>query len=111
MFIRLTNFRIRPGHWEQNEWGFKKASIAGRFDPGLRQRWLVRSAEDPDLGYLLSVWDSKESIDAYVRTHLPEDGSLPFMEKSIEGEYSVTHGEVRFLYDSPTGQMLSEPRW
>lgn len=111
MYTRMTTFRIRPGHWDEHEWGFKKASVAGRDDPGLYQRWLVRSSEDPDVGFLLSVWDSYESIDAYARAHLPEDGSLPLMERNIAGEYTVSHGEVRFLYDSKTRRMISKPRW
>lgn len=111
MYTRITTFRIHPGRWDDHEWGFKKAAVAGRNDPGLYERWLVRSIEDPDTGFLLSLWDGMDSIRAYVEAHHLEEGSLPLLDRNVDGEYNITHGEVRMLYNSVAHPQLTRPRW
>ncbi len=60
---------------------------------GLRERQLLRSAEDPDEGISVSIWDSLEDLLEYergpVRQRLAKE-----IEYLYRGEYWVKHFEV-----------------
>jgi hypothetical protein len=42
-----------------------QATVAGKEVPGLRERWLAQDATDPDGGFAVSVWETREALQAY----------------------------------------------
>ncbi|MBI0582336.1 MAG: antibiotic biosynthesis monooxygenase [Methanomassiliicoccales archaeon] len=42
----------------------EQGSVEGRKTKGFSGLFIMRSMDDPDTGYVLSMWDSEESLDA-----------------------------------------------
>ena len=86
--------KLRLGSWDQYEQFFRE-----RVEPstgqvqGLRQRRLLRSAEDPDEGISLSVWDSEDDLLNYERSALRQ-GLAQDAENMYRGEFWVKHFQV-----------------
>ena len=61
MYMRIIWGRIVPGQWDGFEAAFKKA-IALRGDvKGLKDHWLARDQNEPDAGYSITVWRTKQT--------------------------------------------------
>ena len=42
-----------------------QATVVGKEVPGLRERWLAQDTTDPDGGFAVSVWETREALQAY----------------------------------------------
>ena len=94
MYIRMVWGKLRPGSWDEYERHYMERLAASAPNiPGLRERQLLRSNEDPDEGMSLSVWDTLEDMLNYERGEFR--GALAReAEHLYRGEYWVKHFEV-----------------
>lgn len=60
MIMRITRGRIHPSTWSAFEQAYRATVVAkGAEIDGLRGRWLAQDDHDPDVGYAVSLWDSR----------------------------------------------------
>ena len=63
--LRVTRGRVRPGSWDAYEAALRQTIAEVGNVPGLLSRTLARDSDDGDLGYAISLWESKEAIEKY----------------------------------------------
>jgi heme-degrading monooxygenase HmoA len=111
MFARITNVHVHEGGWSEYETAAQRLTLEGSpHASGRLATWLIRSSEDPDSGVSIQVWDSLEALHRYEQSDWFQTRVVPALELLLAGEYSVTHGEVRFLHDH-RGWVVRRPRW
>jgi heme-degrading monooxygenase HmoA len=59
MMLRIIQGKLKPGTWDSYERAYKDVMKKAGKIPGLRGRWLARTADDPDAGYTISLWESE----------------------------------------------------
>jgi heme-degrading monooxygenase HmoA len=65
MFMRVSWGRVEPGKWDEYEAAYRQgAGRAGKSEGMLAHR-LLRDIDDPDTGYTVMVWDTRENMEAY----------------------------------------------
>ena len=94
MFMRVTKGRSKPGCWDQYEAVYRKFVENGPRPFGLLARWLLRSVEDRDLGFSLSLWESREAMEAYERSDAVRGEILPHLAPYLTGDFVAHHCEV-----------------
>ena len=94
MYVRMVWGKLRPGTWGDYEHHYNERVSTGNNDiPGLRERQLLRSTEDPDEGISLSIWESMEEMLNYERGEFRQKLAQE-VEHLYRGEYWVKHFEV-----------------
>ena len=96
MYFRMNWGRIKPGKWVEFEAAFKKVAPRSRQAEGMRGRWLVRSTDEPDFCYSLSMWDSEEAMTAYHSNTEIHKEILAALEPFFAEDFRVSQGEVCF---------------
>jgi heme-degrading monooxygenase HmoA len=95
MWARVAWGKVKPGTWDEYERVYRELILpASRNVTGLRFRELLRGADDPNEGISLTLWDSREDMEAYERSATYQD----FLERVKEfyvGEYWIKHFDVR----------------
>jgi heme-degrading monooxygenase HmoA len=95
MFARVAWGKVRPGTWEDYERLYREEILPATRDvAGLRFRELLRGTDDPDEGISLTLWDSREDLDAYERSAL-YNGLVDRARAFYVGEFWVKHFDVR----------------
>jgi heme-degrading monooxygenase HmoA len=97
MYMRIIWGRLRPGQWEPYEETYKRVLGPHRGIAGLKGRWLVRDAADPDAGYSVSLWASPEDMRAYERSDLFNKTVKPALQPFFANDFTTTHCEVRVM--------------
>ena len=104
MFARVAWGKVKPGTWEAYERIYHEEILPGTRDvKGLRFRELLRGADDPNEGISLTLWESREDLDAYEQSSLYQrltDRARAF----YVGEFWVKHFDVRLGEASKQGQ-------
>ncbi len=95
MLARVAWGKVKPGTWEEYERLYREELLpASRDVKGLRFRELLRGTDDPNEGISLTLWDSREDLEAYERgevyRHFTER-----VRSFYVGEYWIKHFDVR----------------
>ena len=95
MFARVAWGKVKPGTWRDYEQVYHDAILPDtRNVKGLVFRELLQGADDPNEGISLTLWESREDLDAYERSdlyqRLTERGRAFYV-----GEFWVKHFDVR----------------
>ncbi len=94
MYIRMVWGKLRPGSWDEYERHYHERLTGGVKIPGLQERQLLRSTEDPDEGISISVWDTLENLRDYETGEFRQNVARE-VEHLYRGEYWVKHFEVK----------------
>ena len=95
MFARIAWGKVKPGTWDDYERLYKDEILPKtREVKGLHFRELLRGADDPNEGISLTLWESREDLDAYERSDL-YNGLVDHARAFYVGEYWVKHFDVR----------------
>ena len=95
MYARMAWGKVKPGSWEDYERVYRDEILPGsRGVKGLRFRELLRGIDDPDEGISLTLWESREDLEAYEQSAAYQG----FVERGRQyyvGEFWVKHFDVR----------------
>ncbi len=113
MFARVAWGKVKPGTWDDYERIYHEEILPSTRDvKGLHLRELLRGTDDPDEGISLTLWDSREDLEAYERSSLHQ--SLVERARAFYvGEFWVKHFDVRLgeaRRSRPTGGTPEEGR-
>lgn len=93
MYTRMVRVRIAKGRWDEFLAAYLE-HVDGRPDIeiGMLHRYIVRDVEDPDVGVLMSLWQTEADMVRYAEHpfHAEFGEIVPGLITSAE----VTHGEV-----------------
>ena len=93
MYLRIAWGKLRPGTWEEYERHYCERVIPSDKDiEGLRERRLLRCAQNPDEGISFSVWDTLEDLVCYERSEARQAFAKE-VEHLFNGEYWVKNIE------------------
>src|SRR5436190_1208904 len=91
MFARLAWGKVKPGTWGQYEQLYHDEILPRtREVKGLRFRELLRGTDDPDEGISLTLWESREDLDAYERGD-PMERREPWRSTCYPGAVADPH--------------------
>jgi heme-degrading monooxygenase HmoA len=95
MFARLAWGKVKSGTWGEYERIYHEEILPATRDvKGLSLRELLQGADDPDEGISLTLWDSREDLDAYERSSLHQE-MVERARAFYVGEFWVKHFDVR----------------
>lgn len=94
MFMRISWGRLNPGAWSAYEASFTEAIDAAGQPGGLVARVLCRDIDDPDTGYSLTWWESREAMDAYEDSDAVHQEILPRIQQHFGGAFVTNRLEV-----------------
>ena len=95
MFARMAWGKVKPGTWAEYERIYRDEILPGtRYMKGLRFRELLRGSQDRDEGISLTLWDSREDMEAYEQSQQYR-GMVDRARTFYVGEFWVKHFEVR----------------
>ena len=77
VIANFVTWNFKPGMREKAFGMIEQGSMEGRKTKGFKGLLLLNSMEEPDTGYVLSMWDSEESLDAAL------DGVIKQIQGSI----------------------------
>lgn len=95
MYMRVTRGRVKPGCWERYEAAYLEHVERRTAPPGLLGRWLVRSMVDGDLGFSLSLWETREAMEAYERSDAVRREILPHLAPYLTNDFVAHHCRVK----------------
>lgn len=87
MVMTILEAHVTKENWAALEQAFQLA--AQDRDPGLVQSFLSHSTKDADLWRILTVWTSREALDAMRRTKETPRGVLIFRSANAEPVLSI----------------------
>ncbi len=87
MVMTILEGRVAGENWSVLEEAFQKA--ADHEEPGLLRSYLVHSMKDVDLWRILTVWSSREALEAMRQTAETPTGILIFRKAQSEPTLSV----------------------
>ncbi len=95
MLARVAWGKVKPGSWEEYERVYREHIVpASRGVKGLHFRELLRGADDPNEGISLTIWESREDLEAYERGDTYQR-FLDQVKGFYVGEYWIKHFDVR----------------
>lgn len=95
MYARVLWGKVRLGMWDEYERYYnEKVLKAADGLKGYKGRRLMRSVENPEEGISISLWETKEDLDNYVRGTQRQELARD-AERLYSGEYWVKHFEVK----------------
>ena len=92
MYMRIGWGKLRPGQWAKYAAAYEQTIPVSEGMPGFIGRWLGKDADDPDSGYTVSLWETKEDLDRW--DELSRNTLLPAMEPYFTGEFRISRCEV-----------------
>ncbi len=91
MYARIAWGKVKPGSWEEYERVYRDEILPGsRGVQGLRFRELLRGTDDPDEGISMTLWESREDLEAYEQSAAYQ-GFVERARAYYVGEYWVKH--------------------
>jgi heme-degrading monooxygenase HmoA len=105
MFMRIVWGKLQTGAWERFEETYRKVLQPGSGGiEGLRGRWLVRDISDPDAGYSVSLWETREAMARYETTPFFRETVLPALQPFFLGDFMTRHCVVKVMEEFPAGR-------
>jgi heme-degrading monooxygenase HmoA len=99
MLARVAWGKVKPGTWEEYERVYREQILPSSRDvKGLHFRELLRGVDDPNEGISLTLWESREDMEAYERGPTYQ-GFLDRVKDFYVGEYWIKHFDVRLGQD------------
>ncbi|MBK4737385.1 antibiotic biosynthesis monooxygenase family protein [Noviherbaspirillum pedocola] len=98
MYMRMAWFKVRPGRWTEYETLYKNSMKPA---PGLKWRLLSRDVNHPDAGYVVSVWDSLETLQSWESSDYFDKVFMPSIQPLLEGGLTIAVCEVQH-FEAPT---------
>jgi heme-degrading monooxygenase HmoA len=95
MYMRVTKGHVRAGCWDQYEAAYRQYVEGRPPSAGLLGRWLLRAEIDRDLGFSLSLWESKQAMEAYERSDAVRREILPRLAPFLTGDFTAHHCDVK----------------
>ena len=94
MFTRIVWVKIAEGRWDQFLAKYLE-HVDGRADieVGMVQRTIVREHDDPDVGLLITTWETAEDLARYAAHPVHAEFGEVLGEGVMEA-YWVKHGDV-----------------
>jgi heme-degrading monooxygenase HmoA len=87
--------KVKPGTWQEYEQPYHDTIMPETLDvSGLVFRELLQGVDDPNEGISLTLWDSREDLDAYEQNEVYQR-AVDRAPAFYVGEYRVKHFEVR----------------
>ena len=109
MFARVAWGKVKPGTWEEYERIYHDEIVPATRDiKGLHLRELLRGTDDPEEGISLTLWESREDLDAYERSSLHQE-LVDRARAFYVGEFWVKHFDVRLGEARKTGRPNGTP--
>jgi len=100
MIMRITWGKVRPGTWDDYEHAYKASVVGSPMTiKGLRARWLIRDLDRPDEGFVMSLWQRLEDVQAYEESSFFQNVIQAAVRPFFAGEFHTTHCDVRFAED------------
>ena len=87
MVMTILEARVETDRWPALESAFTEAT--GHLDVGIAQTFLVHSVSDPPVWRIITVWESREALDAMRRTGETPRGVLMFRAAGAEPALSI----------------------
>lgn len=91
MFMRITWAKLRPNTFDAHA---EKHRSLRRETAGLKARWLARDTNDSDAIFALSLWETREAMQAWENSDFYTQVYLPTLRADMEADYSVSVCEV-----------------
>ena len=87
MVMTILEARVAQENWPALRQAYREASTER--DAGLAQSFLVQSVKDRESWQILTVWESREALDAMRRTEATPKGVLIFRSAQAEPGLAV----------------------
>ena len=95
MLARVAWGKVKPGTWQEYEQVYHDAILPEtRSVKGLVFRELLQGVDDPNEGISLTLWESREDLDAYEQSGLYQ-GLVERARAFYVGEFWVKHFDVK----------------
>jgi heme-degrading monooxygenase HmoA len=95
--MRFSHGKLKPGAWNDYEQTYREI-IAERTDmPGLLGSMLARDTDDPDAGYTVSIWATRDDLRRYEESARSKSVA-PRFQAYYAGDFTTTISELR-LWD------------
>ena len=95
MFARVAWGKVKPGTWDEYERIYREEIVPQtREVKGLHFRELLQGTDDPNEGISLTLWESREDLEAYEQSSLYQ-GVSELARAFYVGEFWVKHFDVR----------------
>ena len=110
MFARVAWGKVKPGTWDEYERIYHDEIVPATRDiKGLHLRELLRGTDDPEEGISLTLWETREDLDAYERSSLHQD-LVDRARAFYVGEFWVKHFDVRLGEARKQAQTAGTPQ-
>lgn len=100
MHVRISWGRLRPGTWDDYEAAYREFAAGAGAVEGLKGRMLARDVEDRDTGYAVSMWDSRDAMDAYEQSEVRQQ-LIPRLQAFFADDFITHRCVVTFRQDLP----------
>jgi heme-degrading monooxygenase HmoA len=95
MFARVLWGKVKPGMWDEYERYYNEKVVPPTQKmKGFRERRLLRSFDNPDEGVSISVWETREDLENYVRS-IEHQTIVQEAEKLFASAYTVRDFYIR----------------
>ena len=94
MLARVAWGKVKPGTWSEYERLYRDELLpASRDVKGLAYRRLLHSTDDPDEGISITIWESREDLEAYERS-ATYSAFTDRVRGFFVGEYWIKHFDM-----------------
>ena len=101
MFIRIISGTVRPGSWPQFQQAYLHAIADAGPVEGLMGRWLTRDIDKADAGTTISLWATREAMEAYENSDVLRDKINAPLSPYFVGDYRTSKSQVLFAEGDP----------
>jgi heme-degrading monooxygenase HmoA len=87
MVMTILEGRVEKDHWPTLEQAYKQGSQYQ--EAGLVQSFLIHSSKEPDLWRIITLWSSREALEAMRQSTETPRGVLMFRQAHTEPQLSI----------------------
>ncbi len=87
MVMTILEGRVEKQNWSRLEQAYQEGSQQN--EPGLVQSFLIHSTKETDLWRIVTLWSSREALDAMRRSNETPRGVLMFRQAYSEAQLSM----------------------
>jgi heme-degrading monooxygenase HmoA len=101
MYLRIIHGKLKAGTWDEFEQAYGAAVEDAGPVKGLCGRWLTRDIDDPDSGTTISLWATREDMDAYEKSDLLKNRITAKLSPFFSGEFTTSKSLVVYAEGDP----------